>query len=171
MFIYRTIILILFLLSSKVYSEEIIKFYRPLSTRYLVYRSSLTIDDLRNFKSVLVDKSKNHWQPSARYRSIFNSQFKFCGESNYTETDIKIDSTTTRIVIDVDSNVEKEQWVKNLLNQGKAIKLSELWEKQYDDTRIGGRNLYTVETKIYREYHLDETNKDFCLYEVKESTQ
>ena len=86
-------------------SDEIITSSTIVANAYLVFYSSMTPANKTTIKTVLMRLSDNP-EPSKRYNALYNSDNAICKFSDYHDTDIKIDTSTTRIWIMFDSDYD-----------------------------------------------------------------
>ena len=158
----KCLLIILFLFTGNLFSQEVIKSYTPHNYGYLIYFSSLTTSNKTLIKNSLLLASKDAPQASQRFQWIYNSTSAVCRVSGYTDGDIKIDAGTTRAVIIVDAQYDSS--VTSWITAGKIKKLWCVYEKIFDDAKKGIKNGKIMVREDYIKYNMSEDNKDWNKY-------
>jgi len=152
---------ILLFLVSNVFAEEVIKSSTALADLYLCFPSTWTTTNKNTVLNSLLKVANFQGQPSARYHANYNSDNSISKFTDYRDSTIKLDTSTTRMTIMV--AVAYRSVFAPFITAGRAKKLGTLYETVYDDTKTGRKNLRGVKYMPIVDYEMVKDNKDWCL--------
>jgi hypothetical protein len=148
-------------LTGTLYGQEIIKSSTALANMYIVYFGSMTSTDRNTIANSLLKVCNNNRQPSARYHCWYNTNDCTAKFTDYRDTTVKFDTSTTRMTIMFDAAYSSV--VTPLITSGKIKKIGTLYSTKYDEVK-GRKNLDGVTFVKDIDYPIEYNNKDWCLW-------